>query len=477
MVFVDYLIFAVYMILVIGVGFYFYRKNENREDYYVGGREISATHVGLSIVATDVGGGFSIGLGGLGFLMGVSGSWLLFSGLVGAWMAAVLIIPKIKHNDRKLGLLTYPDFLRTRYGNGVAMAAAVISGIGYLGFTGGQIMAGAKLAAATLFADLGGTVDPLMFSLVVMTAVIIGYTVLGGIKAVIYTDTIQWIVLLCGLLVAIPFALFHVGGWTAMREALPAHYFRLTALRPVQFINWMVTIVPIWFIGMTLYQRAYACRTEKDAKRACFIAGLFEYPVLAFTGVVLGMMARVLFPGAEAEMGLPLLIKHSLPPVITGVVIAAYFSAIMSTADSCLIASSSNFVNDIIHRRLLPDASMKQIMRLSQIATLVIGVLTFVIASSFQTVLELILHAYSFMVAGLFIPTLGAFFWKKSDSVAALIAMIAGGSLTLVLIFSALPKPFGLDASFYGIVTSALFFVPLSLLRDGKVQKEDKSYG
>ncbi len=87
MVFVDYLIFAVYMILVIGVGFYFYRKNENREDYYVGGREISATHVGLSIVATDVGGGFSIGLGGLGFLMGVSCSWLLFSGLVGAWMA------------------------------------------------------------------------------------------------------------------------------------------------------------------------------------------------------------------------------------------------------------------------------------------------------------------------------------------------------------------------------------------------------
>ncbi len=109
-----------------------------------------------------------------------------------------------------------------------------------------------------------------MFSLVVMTAVIIGYTVLGGIKAVIYTDTIQWIVLLCGLLVANPFALFHVGGWTAMREALPAHYFRLTALRPVQFINWMVTIVPIWFIGMTLYQRAYACRTEKG-RQACLL--------------------------------------------------------------------------------------------------------------------------------------------------------------------------------------------------------------
>ncbi len=103
---------------------------------------------------------------------------------------------------------------------------------------------------------------------------------------------------------------------------------------------------------------------------------------------------------------------------------------------------------------------MKQIMRLSQIATLVIGVLTFVIASSFQTVLELILHAYSFMVAGLFIPTLGAFFWKKSDSVAALIAMIAGGSLTLVLIFFSTSQAFGLDASFLWNRDLGLVFCP-----------------
>ena len=78
------------------MGFIFIRKNKNKEDYYVGGRNIPASHVGMSIVATDVGGGFSIGLGGLGFVMGISGSWLLFTGLVGAWLAAVLIIPRIK---------------------------------------------------------------------------------------------------------------------------------------------------------------------------------------------------------------------------------------------------------------------------------------------------------------------------------------------------------------------------------------------
>ena len=129
----DYLIFGTYFGVVLAVGIYFFRKNQNREDYFVGGRNIGASHVGMSIVATDVGGGFSIGLGGLGFVMGISGSWLLFTGLVGAWLAAVFIIPKIKLIDAKHGMLTYPDFLRHKYGDKVALIAALISGIGYLG--------------------------------------------------------------------------------------------------------------------------------------------------------------------------------------------------------------------------------------------------------------------------------------------------------------------------------------------------------
>ena len=146
MYFIDYVIFGIYFVVILGIGIYFYRKNESREDYFVGNRSISASHVGMSIVATDVGGGFSIGLGGLGFVMGIAGSWLLFTGLIGAWLTAILIIPKIKRLDAKHGMLTYPDFLRLKYNDSVATVAAVISGIGYLGFTGAQILAGAKLA-------------------------------------------------------------------------------------------------------------------------------------------------------------------------------------------------------------------------------------------------------------------------------------------------------------------------------------------
>ena len=80
---IDYVIFATYLIVMVGVGVFFYKKNNSVDDYFLGGRKMSAWHIGLSVVATDVGGGFSIGLGGLGFVMGLSGSWMLFTGLLG----------------------------------------------------------------------------------------------------------------------------------------------------------------------------------------------------------------------------------------------------------------------------------------------------------------------------------------------------------------------------------------------------------
>ena len=478
---VDYLILVTYLFGVLAVGLYYYRQNKNVEDYYVGGRNIKAHHVGLSIVATDVGGGFSIGLGGVGFSMGLSGSWLLFTGLIGAWLTSVLIIPKIKQIDREQRLMTYPDFLRTRYGDRVAVVAAIISGIGYMGFTGAQMLAGAKLASATMFRTNLWGIDPLVFALVVIAAVTILYTVIGGLKAVIYTDTIQWIVLLCGLLlVTIPVAFIKIGGWQRLIHDLPASHFSLTNIAPVVFLNWMITIIPIWLVGMTLYQRMYACKDEKETRKAWYIAGLFEYPVMAFTGVFLGMCARVLFPDAEPEMGVPFLIRDILPIGVTGIVIAAYFSAVMSTADSCLMASSGNLVNDIVERHVIRNLTPQWSIRLSMMATLFIGVTAAILAAQFRTVLDAILYAYSFMVSGLFIPTLGAYFWCKGSAAGALMGMIGGGCFTLLLLTKAIvpqmvfPLP-DLDASAYGIAVSLILYVSGSLLMPDK--KTDMEWG
>ncbi|QHI68661.1 sodium:solute symporter family protein [Tichowtungia aerotolerans] len=469
MTWIDYIIFAFYMAAIIGIGFYFFKKNKDHEDYYVGGRDISPSHVGLSIAATDVGGGFSIGLGGLGYAIGLSGSWLLFTGLIGAWLSAVFIIPRVKKVDRAHGMLTYPDFLAHRYGRGVALLAALISGIGYLGFTGAQVLAGAKLMAGTVLPDAVFGIDPLKFALVVMGAVIVLYTVLGGIKAVIYTDTVQWIVLFSGLLFfALPAALWKIGGVAALCEALPAGHLSLMKVEPITFINWMITIIPIWLIGMTLYQRMFACRDERAAKKAWYLAGLFEYPAMAFIGVALGACGRALFSGIESEMAVPMLIKTVLPVGLTGIVVAAYFSAVMSTADSCLMAASGNFVNDLLEKMSSKPWKSRTHVLISQVATLVIGVAAIILALSFKTVLDGILHAYAFMVSGLTVPTLGAFFWKRSTSAGALAAMLAGGGLSLTILLIGTDPPLGLAPSFYGILLSAIVFISVSLFTSAK---------
>ncbi|MBN1185241.1 MAG: sodium:solute symporter family protein [Bacteroidales bacterium] len=456
---IDLTIFITYLLLMLGVGFYFLRKNQTTDDYYVGGRKMRSVHIGLSVVATDVGGGFSIGLGGLGFTMGLSGSWLLFTGLLGAWISGVLLIPRVSKLAREKKFLTFPQYLESVFNKKVAFIAGLISAIGYLGFTSSQILAGAKLASST-FSDL-----KLTHALLIMGAIAVGYTVLGGLKAVIYTDTIQWVILIAGLLfVGLPFSYKSIGGMESIRSTLSADFLRLNSVSWHTIVNWMFTIIPIWFIGMTLYQRIYAAKDTKTAQRGWFIAGLFEYPVMAFLGVVLGMFARVAFengmlPGfnsgnPDAEMGLPVLLKTILPVGFLGVVLSAYFSAIMSTADSCLMASSGNILTDVLKKH-----KSKKGLIYSQLITLLIGILAITIALKMQNVLELMLLSYSFMVSGMIVPVIAALFTKRPNAKAALISMIAGGTTTLMLILSQLDLPSKLDPNIFGIFVSFMTYL------------------
>jgi len=201
------------MIAMLSIGFYFSKKNKTQEDYYVGGRKMSSFHIGLSVVATDVGGGFSIGLGGLGFVIGLSGSWMLFTGIIGAWLSAVFVIPKIYSIAKKNHFLSFPEVLKHFYNKNVAIMAGIISLIGYIGFTSSQVLAGAKLASAT-FPTL-----TILEAVMLIGVVIIIYTVLGGLKAVIYTYTVQWIILMAGLvLIGLPLGYLRVGGWEALKD-------------------------------------------------------------------------------------------------------------------------------------------------------------------------------------------------------------------------------------------------------------------
>lgn len=483
---IDIAVLVVYGFFILGIGLYFARRNKDVDDYYVGGRDISPAHVGASVVATDVGGGFSIGLGGLGFTIGLSGSWLLFSGLLGAWLAAVIVIPRVKAIEKKHKLLTYPQIFEHKSGPWAALVAGLISALGYLGFTSSQLLAGAKLASVQL-----ETVS-LQQALWGLGILVVVYTCLGGLKAVIYTDTIQWTVLLIGLLfVAVPWSyieLRKVAG-DEVFQVLEPGFLSLTSITWTTFFNWMLTIIPIWFVAMTLYQRIYACRDEKQAQKAWYIAGLLEWPVMAFAGVLMGLLAKVAFEldlfmelgfaaqgGLDAELGLPLLLRWVLPTGLLGLVLAAYLSAILSTADSCLMASSGNVVTDILGRSSkFKGQTSRQFLKTSQITTLLLGVFAIVLASQMDNVLSLMLHSYSFLVSGLFVPTLAVLISKRKWSQPVLItSMLAGG---VVAVFLPLVwgdgLPGGLDSNFYGILCSLSVLLASSALQT----KENHAFG
>ncbi len=452
---------------MLGVGVYFLKSNKSTDDYYVGGRTMSSWHVGLSVVATDVGGGFSIGLGGLGFTMGISGSWMLFTGLIGAWLAAVFLIPKITEMPAFKKLLTFPEIFKIFYDKKTALLAGIISAIGYAGFTSSQLLAGAKLASST-FVSLS-----MQNALFIMGTIAVVYTVMGGLKAVIYTDTIQWALLLSGLVfIGLPLGYQSIGGYEGLRESIPDGFLSFNNLRWQDLVNWGVTIIPIWFVGMTLYQRIYACKSKKEAQKAWYIAGIFEWPIMAFMGVLLGMFARVgaeqgMFEyagfataeGMDAEVGLPLLLRTVLPVGLTGLMMSAYFSAVLSTADSCLMASSGNLVTDIIG---FDGTNTKKFLKLSQLFTLIIGVLALLLASFMQSVLELMLYSYAFMVSGLLVPVLAGLFLKKPNPNAAFYSMLSGGTTTITLILLNIELPLGLDANIYGIAISMITFLTLN---------------
>ena len=168
------------------------------------------------------------------------------------------------------------------------------------------------------------------------------------------------------------------------------------------------------------------------------------------------------------------MLSSVLPISIAGFVLASYFSAVMSTADSCLIAASGNVEND-----LLKNFSKKKggLIQRSIIVTVILGLVSFLLASWFTSVLDVVLQSYSFMVSGLLVPTLVGYFSKRPNTLGAIVSMLGGGGLTLMLIFLKIPLPYGLDPTIYEILASTLlYFITKKIAYALIWRNEDKNH-
>ena len=466
--FLDYIAMLAYFLVLIWIGVSVVRSRSEKNKYdsfLAADRNMNLLQTTSSAAATDIGGGFSIAMGGLGFTLGVSGSWMIAVSGLSIVMVSFLMVPKVKRwSDRVKGLTT-GDLFAERFDRKTGTLAAVVIGLSWFTFVGGQIIAGGKLLQVTLNMNL-------TVAVLVSGAVILAYTTMGGLKAVIYTDVFQMLVLMIGIVfIAVPIGLIEVGGWSAMAQQFNSsdstkHLLDWSAVGWRQMLGWFFAIFPVWFISIAAMQRIVAARDVKTAQRGFFLTGIpIEWPLFAIGSTMIGLFARYLIPDlTDPELATPMIIMQLLPAGIAGLVIAAYIAAVMSSADSCLMGPVAIFTNDIYKRYIKPDSSELHLVRVARYATLILGILAIVTAYLIPNVLDLILYAYTFGSAGIFFPMLGLLFWKKTTAKGAFWSMLLGGSSAVI--YSIIGEPFGFAASYLGWIIGLPTLVIVSLMSD-----------
>ena len=466
--FLDYIAMLAYFLVLIWIGVSVVRSRNEKNKYdsfLAADRNMNLLQTTSSAAATDIGGGFSIAMGGLGFTLGVSGSWMIAVSGLSIVMVSFLMVPKVKRwSDRVKGLTT-GDLFAERFDRKTGTLAAVVIGLSWFTFVGGQIIAGGKLLQVTLNMNL-------TVAVLVSGAVILAYTTMGGLKAVIYTDVFQMLVLMIGIVfIAVPIGLIEVGGWSAMAQQFSSsdstkHLLDWSAVGWRQMLGWFFAIFPVWFISIAAMQRIVAARDVKTAQRGFFLTGIpIEWPLFAIGSTMIGLFARYLIPDlTDPELATPMIIMQLLPAGIAGLVIAAYIAAVMSSADSCLMGPVAIFTNDIYKRYIKPDSSELHLVRVARYATLILGILAIVTAYLIPNVLDLILYAYTFGSAGIFFPMLGLLFWKKTTAKGAFWSMLLGGSSAVI--YSIIGEPFGFAASYLGWIIGLPTLVIVSLMSD-----------
>jgi len=465
---IDLVIIAIYFFSLIAIGYYVMiskKTTGETESFLAADRNMGIIRTTGSCAATDIGGGFSIAVGGLGFSLGFSGSWLMAVSALSAVLAAFLMVPKVKRWADRVKGLTTGDLFAARFGNRTGLMAAILVGLSWFTFVGGQVIAGAKLVSGVLGL-------PVTLTIIVAGAVILTYTAMGGLKAVMSTDVFQLVVLLVGIvLIAVPIGFFRVGGIDGLVDKLSASpesamLLDWGAVSWKEAVGWFLSIFPVWFISIATVQRVIAAKDERTAKLGVFLTGFpIEWPLFAVGTTLIGMFARALLPDlADPELATPALITAILPVGLTGLVVAAYIAAVLSTADSCLVGSVAIFVNDIYRKLINPDANDGELVRVSRIATIVLGILAIGLAYMVPRIIELVLYAYTFGAAGLFFPMLALLFWKRATAAGAFWSILLGGGSAVLWTIAG--QPYGFSGSYAGWIVSFVTLVAVSLKTD-----------
>lgn len=424
----DQAAFVAYLAVLVVVGIYTAKRVTSSEEFIVAGRRLKLWLAFSTVAATWIGGGITIGIAGkayAGKAIGVWGTTIGFGTtliLVGLFFAGPL---------HRMRLYTLADFYSKRFGKAwLGAVSAVIMFVAYVFAVTAQIVAGSKLIHVVFGWDY-------VTAAVVTGLVIVFYTVLGGLWAVSLTDFIQLLITFTGVTAALAIALGRAGLGNVVAEAGSMGLLDPKVFLAIDFWALMIVLALGDVPAPDLAQRIFASKDEDTAKKSALLAGL-SYYLVGVVSMLVGVSALILLPNlGDAELAYPALIKEVLPAGVAGVVLSGLMAAVMSNADSMLLAPATVMAKNLGKDLLRPGMSDSSLLLLSRALVAVLGVFAIAAAVARADIIYWLVLAFDVLFASLFVP-LALGIWWRSYTWAGAAAGIFAGAVARVLLEYAL---------------------------------------
>jgi len=447
----DYIAIAIYMLLVAGIGVFLGWFVKNISDYFKGGNSIPWFAGGISNFMSMFSAFIFVAYAGIAYDHGLVAVIIIWSTVV----ATVIATKFFAHRWRRAGIMTPVEFMETRFN------AAVRQVFSWGGVIFRIVDNMVRLYAIGLFI---AAATPLSLDAAIITAgcIVVVYTVIGGLWAVVITDAVQFVVLICATLILLPLSLRAVGGFSAMTEAIPLHFnfFNGPKGMPLYLIVYFIMVAIKYNGNWAFIQRFYSMRDEKAAKKMGWLSASLFF-VFPFFFLIPPMAAKVLLPELpDSEMAYVGIALEVLPPGIMGLLLAAMFAATMSSLDSEYNVVAGVVTRDIYQRVFSPNATEKELMWMARLTTLGIGSLVIIGAffiSDFGGAFEANKLFTGLFAIPLIIPVIFGILLKNPRPWGAVASLIVGVGCGLLM--NAHPEISWEVATLTGILVSIGIFI------------------
>ncbi|MET0107814.1 MAG: sodium/proline symporter PutP [Candidatus Thiodiazotropha sp.] len=431
--------FFCYLLTLLIIGVVAWRRTRNLSDFVLGGRSLGSWVTALSASASDMSGWLLLGLPGYAYLAGLESFWLALGLLIGTWLNWRLVAARLRIASEAAGnALTLPEYLSNRFNDAsglIRISSSFFILLFFLFYTSSGLVAGGKLFEAVFGL-------PYLWAVASGALIIILYTAFGGFLAVSWTDLFQGLLMLLALVTIPLYVLVEIGGLEGFLSTVEGSNAEL--LNPLTDSNGeplgVIAIVSLMAWGLGYFGQPHILARFKAIKQSGFVPKAQRIAVswvfIALTAATLsGLVGIPIFetPLKDAEKVFIRLVDLLFHPLVAGVCLAAILAAIMSTADSQLLVSSSTFTGDLYRLLLRKRASEAELVVVGRLAVLSIALIAFLLALDRESrVLDLVSYAWAGFGAAFGPTVLLSLYWKGMNRWGALAGILSGG-LTVVL--------------------------------------------